>query len=175
MFPEYDSLSLEEITKILLFERKPYKHIVYLLKRRSMFMSTTLKFQCSHFRRVHALCKSSSCTFSYLATGKDMISFQNGALDHSCADSIKSFEKRSSIPSSLFATIVKDYVKSDEKNSISGNCIHFTFLSLNLYHLRDTESCPKNGYYGALKRTSHESKKDCFDRISTWNIGRPIC
>jgi hypothetical protein len=131
IFPQYDLLSIEEIDNLLLSKNEmPYKHIVYLLRRRALLSSKMMKFICSNRRRIDARCKSSVCTFYFLATGNYCVKMKSATLIHTCGEDIKLNESRSSVPSSCVVSLVKEYVNSDPNSSIKG--MQYIFLFFNL-------------------------------------------
>jgi hypothetical protein len=130
IFPQYDLLSIEEIDNLLLSKNEmPYKHIVYLLRYRALLSSKTMKFICSNRRHIDARCKSSVCTFYFLATGNYYVKMKSATLIHTCGEDIKLNESGediklnescSSVPSSCVVSLVKEYVNSDPNSSIKG-------------------------------------------------------
>lgn len=146
IFPQYDELNLSDIDNLISSKDSiPYKHLVYLLRRRSLLISKIICFITSNKKRIHARCKSAACTFFYLATGNGLVQYKQGFLDHSCGKDIKLKEQRSSVPSVLVAQLIDTYVNSEPNSSIKGLVIFFCFPELML-NVRDSKWNSKEEY-----------------------------
>lgn len=132
-FPLYENATLQEVYEIL-GSSSPihYKLVVFLLRKQCFLAQKTIIFKSSKEKRVEAICKDSLCQFYYLATKKKgnvqyEVSTRMAIFEHTCDEFTFLNEKRSSVPSTLYASISSTLNASSNLKIKGSHIIDFFF------------------------------------------------
>lgn len=172
-FPQYESLSVDEIDKLLLnSEAKTNKAILYLMTRRSYLLHTTFKRKDSRSSRVEIVCKDEACPFYFLALpspSSNGLIVKKHDLAHSCSSGFFEQEKRSSIPVSFYAEQLQPLVQSGKRNIFTIFFFQICLLVPNISvhgaqeHLRLKEIIPP--CYSTTQKAKAKASEDRFGNI----------